>query len=297
MQISAYQISKLDPCNQPRPNDAGGFADEIVRLGRDFNLPLRLTWQPDVMAMLWGQNRRRYGLEKYGYCEHLRGWWIGHMEEVNGQLMFAPRQKVRADKYDVDPHAAFQLPNGDWVQADLDENLIAEPRWVVEYKLHDREKAFHEAERYEWEGPFTRHDALGPYPEDGKWARLFVIAQHWVKCCEEANARHELCQGIGRAPNDYDLQEVRKVLQERESDAALPEPGTPQWEHRMAEEMRKINDEIAETNKCNLRAYDEIFDRAIMPTLRRVYRRNNPDKSPAVGIHIPEGHPLLKGNS
>lgn len=323
MQNTAYQISKLDPCNQPCPNDAGGFAAEIARIGQEFNQPMRLVWQPDVMATLWGQKRRRYGLEKYGRCEHLRGWWIGEMKEVNGETLFAPRQKVRADRFAADPHAAFKLPNGDWVQSDLEENLVAEPRWIVEYKLHDREKIFHERERYdyerelhvefetvmengepvlkkkvyEYENPFKKVDALGPYPKDGKWGRLFIVAQHWIRCCEEANAEHRICQGIGRPPNDYDLQAIRQTMQERETDAKLPEPGTAAWDHQMTEEIRKINDEIAVNKAGAARAYDEIFDRAIMPTLKRVYRRNNPDKAPTVGIHIPDGHPLLKGDS
>lgn len=298
-----YKLNPLDRCNQPCPGDAGRFTAEIERLGKDFNQPLRLAWAPDVYADLWGARRRRYAQQRYGRCEHIRGWWVGAMKEVNGQLLFAPRERRRADRFQQDPHSAFRLDNGDWVQADLEENLIAEPRWIVEFKLPDRERKFHdqerfeydtqedfrpaepklgiEAKRYQYQDPMKPIDALGPYPEEGKWALHVVIANHWVRCCEQANAENRLCWGVGRAPNENDLAELIKDLTAR-GRAITPE--SDDWAARYKEEMRKINDVIAGNLAGQRRAYDEIFDEAIMGPLRHVYMRNNPDKARTVSV-------------
>lgn len=314
MRTDPYKISNLDPCNQPCPNDAGRFHKEIEKLGQEFNQPLRLVWGPDVYATLWGERRRRYAQSYHAPCEHLRGWWIGKLEEVETdgkkQMLFAPRQKVKADRFTADPHSGFYLPNGDWVQADLDVRLVSEPRWIVEFKLPDREKHFHNLERYDYESerhverrevydrkkgefvqkeyeyeyqnPFSKVDALGEYPEDGKWGLYIIIAQHWIRCCEKANEAGRLCWGIGRPPNDYDLETIRGDLQARHR---AMEPGSEEWSNAHKKEVAIINDIIAKNKQRQSDTYDAIFDDAIMPTLRRVYNRVNPAKSNQVDIH------------
>lgn len=305
-----YKLSKLDPCDQPCPDDAGRYAAEIARLGREFSLPLRLSWAPDIYAFLWGEKRRRYAQERFGRCEHVRRWVLGRLEMVNGTEMLAPRQYFKPDRYSLDIHALHMLPNGDCLQAEVDVKLIAEPRWIVEFKLPDRERAAHEQNRYDaerdrsveirerydrkkqqfveerviydYENPLTRVDALGPYPEDGKWGCYRVIAQHWIKCCQDANAEGRMCWGIGRPPHDGDLEEIRLDLQQR---TAPMDPTDEHWDAKYKEEIRKINEIIAENQQGQRDLYDAIFDDAIMTTLRRVYNRNNPDKANQVFLH------------
>lgn len=263
-----YQLDPEDLTNQPSPPRPKWFDDALKNLSRQYGTRVRLVWAPEVERFLWGARRKVYA--RYQRMK-LLGWFQGAYVEVGGRQIFkSHRYHGRKAFPELNERAAHLLENGEWLMPDLHGYQIAWPRWIVELELdRQREKPFHDQERYEWDHETGQMvDALGPYPEEGKWASLFVICQHWVKCCQDANAQGRLCYGVGRAPVEDDLDWVRQWFKDRETEAKLAEPGTLDFARQVNREYRSLMDEEKRLDLKRKDLYREMVLNEIKPTLQ-----------------------------
>lgn len=271
-QVIMSQFSNYDDeldCNLPRPRGHEWFSKKIEQLGRDAGTNLRVTWAPDVRRILWGAEHRYYACLPGGGRRTARhtGWFVGHFEGPLDDLNFVREQKLRADRYPgYEPTGTHLLPNGKWLAPEIETLEIVKPRWVVEEKLHDSEKEQHNALRYEWvDGLLV--DALGPYPEEGKWVLRHVVAHHFIVCCNLANDAHHLCWGQGRDPNQSDVEEIQAQIAGRDSLPKLHALGERPTGAEVSRETQKTLDEIALGEQKQGDLYHEMFKDAIQPTV------------------------------
>jgi hypothetical protein len=268
--MSHYQLDPEEPENLLRPPGCQRFIKAFQELGKECGVGLRLIWAPEVMKFLWGKPRQRYA--NWKRRRHV-GWFIGSVDEATGQ--FRMRERRKWDAFQLSPEADHRLPNGQWLVADWKEWTVAQPRWVIEERLDERkERPAHEAARYEWD-PDTLQliDALGPYPEEGKWACIQVISAHAFVCCKNATANEQLCiWGVGgRDPVDSDIEEVRQRIQARDENAKLRKDGMP-TESEWKTEYQQIMDELKEGGERAKENYYEILKDAIVPGLNVVMK-------------------------
>lgn len=212
--MNPYLEYENETSNRPRPAGFEGFAKEIERLGNHNNVRLRLVWAPEVIRFLWGAERRVYAFKQE---RRHTGWLVGPMEEFNGALIHRPHSLRKPDAFRFSPEGAHRLDNGDWVKPDFRYWEVAHPRFMIEEMLDPgKERPEHERHRYEYlEETNELVDALGPYPQEGKWACIHVIAAHAFICCRNATQRQQFCYGTGRDPGGEDLAEIESRIQAR----------------------------------------------------------------------------------
>lgn len=258
-----------DEPNPIRPPDGQRFITAVRRIGEETGIFLRLSWAPEITSIKWGASHKTYCYKREK--KHL-AWWVGRMEDVNGTMLFKPTIRARKDAYrEYEPNATHRLPNGQWLHPDLLPVEWAWPRWVIERRLQESERAAHERERYEWiDG--VRVDALGPWPEEGKWALERVIAHHFILCCEQAEAEFlagkrstGLCFGQYRPPSDADMNQLRADIIAGER---IGLTATPSFEQAVAYDTKQTLDQMSESERKQNEHYKEIIQNALAPALR-----------------------------
>lgn len=261
---------ELTERNQQKPSGFDWFAKEVERIGRDSGLSLRLSWSPDVNRFYWGKWHKHYCARQYR--KHV-GWVKGKYEEIEGRNVFRAVSRHAWNAFpSLSPEGDHFLEDGHWLIADWLYWDVAWPRFVVE-KLVDEEseRPHHEANRYEYDVETNELvDALGEYPKEGKWKCIYIVAQHWIQCCKEANAEHRLCYGVGRPPVERDVEEVRKAIHEDLQFAKVGAVGSQSWQLAMMQELRDNKTERDKANLAMENTYGEIFKNEMMPTLRRI---------------------------
>ena len=256
-----------DVPNPPRPSIPPRFAVAVERIGREADIDLRLTWAPDVVKPLWGALHKAYCYKRDS--KHL-GWWEGHMEDVNGRQLFTADRYRKKSAYDYEPNATHRLGENKWLHPDLLPQEWAWPRWIIERKLLDSERVNHERERYEWVDG-VRVDALGPWPEGGKWGCLTVIAHHFHLCCEIAEREYlegkrptGLCFGQGRPPCEQDLDDLRQSIVDGER-TGLSEPT---FETALDYDTRETINQLIESEYRQNQHYGAVIQNVLTPALR-----------------------------
>lgn len=263
-----YELTPGNEKYYPPPFRPYWFERQIKQLGQDAGTDLRLAWAPDVESFAWGKQRKVYAV-----CvvrEHI-GWFVGDI--VHGQfrlILRVPATHFRG----FSPEGMHRTRDGKWIVPDWRETEVALPRWVVEERVDpetctasgETEGEIHKQIRYEWDherGELV--DALGEWPLGGKWATRLVISQHWVECCVKANAEMVMCQGQYRAPNEYDLEEVRKMVFHRDAQPLLRGKNDPATRMEIARVLRGYNDQLEAGKQRQADRYREIFKNELDP--------------------------------
>jgi hypothetical protein len=254
----------FNEANPLKPPGLDRYAREVEQISRAVSIPLRLVWAPEITSIKWGQSHRTYCCRRE---EKLRGWWEGHKE----QDVFKAARYRRPNAYGAIGPYAQQLPNGKWIHPDLNVIEYAWPRWIIERRLQDSERLNHDRERYEWVNG-VRVDALGPWPEGGKWALERVIAHHFLLCCQQAEQEFlegkrptGLCFGQYRPPADEDMETLRADIVRGDRTGLT---ATPTFEQAVEYDTKQTMDQSAEAERRQQAHYREVIQNALAPALR-----------------------------
>jgi hypothetical protein len=258
---------ELTDKNHPAPPRAKWMDVALQQIKSDFGIDLRMVWGPDVDAFRWGGMVKLYAA--YATVRN-RGWFRGmYVPDGNGgQVLRRTGYHPPGDYLNYTAEGAHRLADGSWLIPDPEFRHVAWPRWIIERRAPDRERVSHEANRYEWD-PDTgeRIDALGPWPEGGRWFNFYVVAQHMIRCCGQANAEHRLCYGIGRDPNEHDLDHLRQTVQTEVVAPARPEPGSQEWNRQYTQNVKAAMAEHKEAEQRQREGYRARMRNVVAPTL------------------------------
>jgi hypothetical protein len=266
--MNAYTDYENEEINRTRPAGFDDFGREVAALGKAHNVRLRLVWAPDVTRFLWGATRRVYAFKQQR--RHI-GWLVGPMVEVAGKaLTHQPHTVLKPDAFSFSPEGAHLLENGDWAKPDFIYDEVAHPRFMIEEMLDEqRERPEHERHRFEYFVETNELvDALGPYPADGKFACINVIAAHAFICCRNANQKHQFCYGTGRDPGGEDLEDLKQRIQARDERRRLGDHYD--YESEFMREYNATMDKIKKGEAQAKQNYYDIFKQELDPVFSMI---------------------------
>jgi hypothetical protein len=256
--MNPYTDYLSETSNRPRPARNEDAIKHVSDLGRAQGASIRLVWAPEVTRFLWGAVRRVYAFKKER--DHV-AWRVGPMVEFKGAWIHRPHSVVPRATFTPSHIGAFRLPNGDWAYPQFDYWEVAHPRWLIEEMLDPAiEGPEHEAHRYEYFSDTNEFvDALGPYPSEGKWACIQVIAAHSGVCCNIANDAGRFCYGTGRDFGQVDEDEIMQRVQERNKRARLTDHHGQDFQRAVTAEYRDLMTKIKESERQQRNLYRDII--------------------------------------
>lgn len=256
--MNPYTDYLTETTNRPRPAGNEDAIKSVAALGRASGANIRLVWAPEVTKYLWGAIRRVYAFTKKR--EHV-AWRIGPMVEFNGGWIHQPYKTAPKTAFRTDHIGAFRLPNGDWAYPQFDYWEVAHPRWLIEEMLDPMiEGPEHDAHRYEYFPESNEFvDALGPYPAEGKYACIHVVAAHSGICCKLATDRGGFCYGTGRDFGQSDLDEIQSRIYERNKRERLTDTHGEAFRRAVTAEYKSIMSQIKESERQQRNLYRDII--------------------------------------